>query len=97
MSFIATIFTYLLIWWIVLFAILPWGNRQPKTPEQGMAYGAPANPNIKKKLIATSIVSLVMLGIIYACVEMNIIDFREVAREMDSKIYGDRSINLPES
>ena len=76
-----------------MFAVLPWGNRQPETPEQGMAHGAPVNPNIKKKLIATTIVSFIVLGIIYACIEMNVIDFREMAREMDAKIYGSRSID----
>ena len=94
MSFLAAIFTYLLIWWTVLFAVLPWGNRQPENPETGMAYGAPVNPNIKKKLIATTIVSFVVLVIIYLCVEFKIIDFREIAREMDTRIYGDRSIDL---
>jgi predicted secreted protein len=96
MSILAGFFTYLIVWWTVLFAVLPWGNRQPENPEQGMAYGAPVNPNIKKKLIATTIVSFIVLGIIYACITMNIIDFREVAREMDAKIYGDRAIHLGE-
>jgi len=96
MSLLSIFFTYLIVWWTVLFAVLPWGNRQPETPEQGMAYGAPVNPNIKRKLIATTIVSFIVLGIIYACIEANLIDFREVAREMDAKIYGDRSIDLPD-
>ncbi|PCI01778.1 MAG: hypothetical protein COB76_00575 [Alphaproteobacteria bacterium] len=88
MGLLTAVFTFLLIWWMVLFTVLPWGNRQPKNPETGMAYGAPENPNMKKKLIATTIVSFIVLGIIYACVEMNIIDFRGIAREMDARIYG---------
>ncbi len=94
MSLLAAFFTYLIIWWTALFAVLPWGNRQPSHYETGMAPGAPTNPNIKKKLIATTILSFVLLGIVYACVELKIIDFREVAREMDATIYGSRSINL---
>ena len=88
MSILSAVFTFFLVWWTVLFAVLPWGNRQPEVNETGMAYGAPVNPNIKKKLIATTIVSFIILGIIYACVEMNIIDFRGIAREMDARIYG---------
>jgi len=91
MSLLAAFFTYLIIWWTALFAVLPWGNRQPSEHETGMAPGAPSNPNIKKKLIATTILSFVLLGIAYALIEINIIDFRDVAREMDAKIYGDRS------
>lgn len=94
MSLLAAAFSYIMIWWVVLFAVLPWGNRQPDEPEQGMAYGAPVNPNIKNKLIATSIISFIFLGIIYASVEFKLVDFREIAREMDTRIYGDRSFNL---
>jgi predicted secreted protein len=90
MSLLVAVFTYLIIWWTVLFAVLPWGNRQPETPETGMAHGAPVNPNIKKKMIATTIISFILLGIVFACVEFKIIDFREVAREMDARIYGAR-------
>ena len=91
MSLLTLVFTYLIVWWVVIFAVLPWGNRQPETPEEGMAFGAPANPNIKKKLIATTLITFVVVGIIYILAEINIIDFREIAREMDARIYGDRS------
>ena len=91
MSLLAGFFTYLIIWWTVLFAVLPWGNRQPAEYETGMAPGAPVNPNIKKKLIATTIVSFIVLGLVWFLITIEIINFREVAREMDTKIYGDRS------
>lgn len=91
MTFLTLIFTYFVTWWIVLFVTLPWGNRQPDTPEVGMMHGAPANPNIKKKMIWTTFLSFIVVGIIYACVEANIIDFREAAREMDARIYGART------
>ena len=96
MSLLAAFFTYLIVWWTVLFAVLPWGNRQPSTYETGMAPGAPVNPNIRRKLVATTILSFVVLGIIYVCIEMNLIDFREIAREMDATIYGDRSVGYIE-
>jgi predicted secreted protein len=91
MSLLTLVFTYFVTWWIVLFVTLPWGNRQPDEPETGMMHGAPVNPNMKKKMIATTILSFVVVGIIYACVEMNFIDFREAAREMDARIYGTRT------
>jgi len=80
-----------MIWWLVIFATLPFGNRQPDENETGMAHGAPSNPNIKKKMIATSIISFVVLGILYTVIELNLIDFRGIAREMDANIYGDRN------
>jgi len=92
MTLLAAFFTYLIIWWTVLFAVLPWGNRQPETPETGMAYGAPMNPNMKKKFVATTLVSFVVLALVYLGIEMNLIDFRENAREMDALIYGSRAV-----
>ncbi len=91
MTLLAAFFTYLIVWWTVLFAVLPWGNRQPDVRVDGTMPGAPANPNIKKKFIATTIVSFIILGIIHALIEINLIDFREIAREMDEAIYGSRS------
>ena len=88
MSVLSLVFTFFIVWWTVLFAVLPWGNRQPNTAETGMAHGAPANPNIKKKMIATTIVTFIVVGVIYACITMNIIDFRGDAREMDKAYYG---------
>ncbi len=76
-----------------MFAVLPWGNRQAETAEQGMAHGAPMNPNIKKKLYATTFVSFLVLGLVYFLVSIKIIDFREIAREMDADIYGSRSFD----
>lgn len=92
MSFVTALFIYIMIWWVALFAVLPWGNKHPDTPETGMMHGAPSRPHMKQKLIATSIIALIGLGIVYACMEANIIDFREVAREMDTRLYGERTV-----
>lgn len=93
MSLLSACFTYLIVWWTVLFVTLPWGNRQPDAHETGMAYGAPVNPNLKKKLIATTLISFVLLGVIYACIEVKLIDFRGIAIEMERDIYGGDTAN----
>lgn len=54
---------YLIIWWIVLFAILPVGVKpQSDSGEiiKGTEPGAPQESNIKKKFILTSIISTVI-------------------------------------
>jgi predicted secreted protein len=51
---------YFVIWWIVLFAVLPWGVRsQHESGEMtpGTDPGAPVLPNIKRKLVWTTIVA----------------------------------------
>lgn len=82
MGVFSGIVVYLLTWWVVIFAILPLGN----TPiEEGGAdgfAGAPQVANIKKKFIIASIVSFVIWGIIFALIEIGLIDFREIARQM---------------
>ncbi|WP_018265951.1 DUF1467 family protein [Methylosinus sp. LW4] len=54
---------YLTIWWIVLFAILPFGVRSSEeegdTPEGGDP-GAPVAPKLWMKAVATTIVSAVL-------------------------------------
>ena len=45
MGWIAGIFVYFLIWWVVLFAVLPWGVQVPDNPEPGHAPSAPINPH----------------------------------------------------
>ena len=86
MSLFSAVFTYIMIWWIALFAVLPWGNRQPDENETGMAYGAPRNPNLKMKIVATSILSLVILGVVQIVIEMDLLDFRGKADEYEKSV-----------
>jgi predicted secreted protein len=66
MGWLAGIFVYALLWWLVLFAVLPWGVRREETPEAGHDPGAPANPNLWWKLLATTIVAgIVWVGVYY--------------------------------
>ena len=54
---------YFVIWWIVLFAVLPWGiHSQHETGEvaPGTDPGAPILPNLKRKVIWTTIASTVV-------------------------------------
>ena len=54
---------FFLIWWIALFAVLPWGvHRQDEDGKvaAGTDPGAPALPNLVRKLVWTTLVSLVV-------------------------------------
>lgn len=54
---------YFLIWWIVLFAVLPWGVRaQGDEGAPGTDPGAPRVPHLKAKLIWTTAVSAVVFA-----------------------------------
>ncbi len=82
MNIFTGIIVFLMIFWTVLFMILPWGNKAKDTPETGMAGSAPANPRIRQKFIITFLVSIVIWGIIAALVHFDVIDFYEISRQM---------------
>jgi len=53
---------FITVWWTVLFAVLPLGMAQQdqEPPKDGSQWGAPANPNLKKKFITTTWVSVLV-------------------------------------
>ena len=68
MSLVFAVAIYFVIWWIVLFAILPFGvTTQHEAGEitPGTAESAPIAPKLRPKLLATTIVSGVIFAIIY--------------------------------
>jgi len=63
---------YFTVWWIVLFAILPFGVRsQHEAGEvvEGTDPGAPTAPRLAAKAVATTIVSAILFVGIYAYIE----------------------------
>jgi predicted secreted protein len=60
---------FFLIWWVVLFAVLPWGVRSQQEGGEvapGTDPGAPAIPRLGRKLLWTTIVSAVIFAGCYA-------------------------------
>jgi predicted secreted protein len=76
MSWPIGIAAYVVIWWIVIFAVLPWGVQRNEAPEPGHDAGAPVNPRLKMKALVTTVVAGVLWGILYLAVEKGIMDFR---------------------
>lgn len=65
MSIFTALAIYFVIWWVVLFAVLPWGvHSQQESGEiaPGTDPGAPVLTNLRLKLIATTIVAGVVFG-----------------------------------
>ena len=64
-EFLKGFLIYVIIWWIVLFAILPFGIKKPDNVEKGHADGAPQNPLIFKKFIITSLAAFILWLIVF--------------------------------
>jgi len=65
MDLLTSIFTYFLVWWIMLFTVLPLRMEHYKeTPKGGFA-GAPKKANMKYKLKLNTLLSFVVFLIIY--------------------------------
>jgi predicted secreted protein len=60
--------SYFVIWWIVLFAVLPLGVKSQVEEGDvvpGSEPGAPAKPMLLKKAIITSILAVPLLGLVW--------------------------------
>lgn len=72
------IMVYIVTWWIVIFAVLPWGNNDPPDQvEQGHATSAPARPKLVLKFLITTIVSAIIWIAIDQAVRHGLVSFRE--------------------
>ena len=64
-SIIFGVAVYIVIWWIVLFAVLPWGvhsQQESGKVVRGSERGAPVRPLMKKKLAATTVIAAFLLA-----------------------------------
>jgi predicted secreted protein len=69
---------YFLIWWITLFAVLPWGVRSQHeggAVEPGTDPGAPAIHLVWRKLGWTTLVASTIFGILYFCYVRGLIPY----------------------
>lgn len=72
MDWFTGIILYLLIWWVMLFAILPFGTKPVVKPDAHTGWrGAPEQPHLVRKAIATTIVAAVVWGAVYYFVIVN--------------------------
>ena len=73
---------YFIIWWTVLFAMLPIGVRtseeagEKTTP--GNAESAPHMPNLLPKMVATTVVSTIIFVALYAIIVHHVITLDQI-------------------
>ena len=73
---------YAIIWWIVLFAMLPIGVRTSEEAGEkaspGTAESAPHLPNLLPKMVATTVVSSIVFAALYAIIVYHVITLDQI-------------------
>jgi predicted secreted protein len=77
MSWFTGAVLYVLIWWTMLFAVLPWGTHPSAEPDSITGWrGVPARPRMALKLLATTVVAAVVWGLIALLIGSSWLSFR---------------------
>jgi len=77
MGWFTALVLFALIWWTTLFVVLPLGTRPDPTPDAATGWrGAPANPRMGRKILITTLASLVIWGLCAAVIESDYLSFR---------------------
>jgi predicted secreted protein len=69
MNIVTGIIVYMVIWWTIFFAALPFGVRVPEKQELGHSSGAPDKPMIGKKALYTTLVTTVLWVMYYMAID----------------------------
>ena len=76
MSWFGSAITFVVVWWLVLFMVLPFGAAPPEEVEPGMATSAPAKPRIGLKLAITTVIAALLTGAILWLADSGLIQLR---------------------
>ncbi len=83
MSLTTAIAIYFIIWWTVLFAVLPWGVRsqaESGTVAPGTDPGAPAIPKVWRKLAWTTVAAAVIFALCAIAYSYRLVTIEGLAR-----------------
>lgn len=71
MSILSLIVVFTIVWWLVIFMVLPIGLNS-EVNEQG----APLKPNLKKKMLITTMIAAALTLAAYLLVEFDLLNLR---------------------
>jgi predicted secreted protein len=76
MGWVTGIAVYVVLWWVTLFAVLPWGVRPAEDLPPGGDKGAPERPRMGLKVGVTTLVAALLWIGVELLVRSNILTFR---------------------
>lgn len=82
MTFESGLAIYFIVWWVCLFAVLPFGVRNAheagEVVEQGNEHGAPVQPLLWRKVFATTILSGIVFLVIWGQMTYGWVTFDDI-------------------
>ena len=79
MSITGSAVIYIIIWWIVFFALLPIDVNRAKTVKiEGEDPGSPGNPKILKKFIYCTVITTIIFSIIFLLIKFEYLNLRNI-------------------
>lgn len=81
MGWVSGIAVYVIVWWVVLFAVLPWGVQPVDASDiaRGHDQGAPQKPRLVLKMAVTTVIAALIWVIIDLIIRYGGISFRDMA------------------
>ena len=76
MTWFAAGVIFVIVWWLVLFMVLPFGARPPDEVEPGMAPSAPARPRMGLKIAVTTVIAIGVTALILWLLQSGLIQLR---------------------
>jgi predicted secreted protein len=76
MTWFAAGVIFVIVWWLVLFMVLPFGARPPDQVEPGMAPSAPVRPRMGLKIAITTAIALALTAVILWLLQSGLIQLR---------------------
>jgi predicted secreted protein len=76
MTWLGAAVVFAIVWWLVLFMVLPFGAAPPAEVEPGMATSAPARPRLAAKMAITTLLAAMITGLIAWLIDSGLIHLR---------------------
>jgi predicted secreted protein len=76
MDWLGTAVVFAIVWWLILFMVLPFGAAPPDEVEPGMATSAPAKPRIAVKMAITTLLAALVTAMIVWLMDSGLIQLR---------------------
>ncbi|MEZ5932404.1 MAG: DUF1467 family protein [Alphaproteobacteria bacterium] len=68
--------TFLIVWWLILFMVLPFGAAPPDEVSEGHASSAPAKPRLLLKLLITTVLAIGATVLIHWFLQSGLVELR---------------------